>query len=106
MITLDQDGPSYRIPAEFRVSLFHQRGVLAAARLGDNENPKKESSGSQFYIVQGKKFTPAQLDSVETFRLGGRKIPPDTGKSMKPLVAPRTLTSLIPYSGKLFQEWM
>jgi cyclophilin family peptidyl-prolyl cis-trans isomerase len=74
---LGEGGPSYRIPAEFRVSLFHKRGVLAAARLGDDQNPKKESSGSQFYIVQGRKFTAAGLDSVETFRLKGRKIPPE-----------------------------
>ncbi len=77
---LGEGGPSYRIPAEFRVSLFHKRGVLAAARLGDDQNPKKESSGSQFYIVQGRKFTPAGLDSVETFRLKGRKIPQDHRK--------------------------
>jgi peptidyl-prolyl cis-trans isomerase B (cyclophilin B) len=54
------------VPSEFRPSLFHKKGVLAAAR--DN-NPEKASSGSQFYIVQGKKFTDAGLDSVETFRL-------------------------------------
>jgi cyclophilin family peptidyl-prolyl cis-trans isomerase len=74
---LGEGGPSYRIPEEFRVSLFHKRGVLAAARLGDDQNPKKESSGSQFYIVQGRKFTATGLDSVETFRLKGRKIPPE-----------------------------
>lgn len=72
---LDNGGPSYTIPAEFDTSLFHKKGVLAAAREGDNINPKKASSGSQFYIVQGKKFTDAGLDSVETFRLKGRKIP-------------------------------
>ncbi len=77
---LGEGGPSYRIPAEFRVSLFHKRGVLAAARQRDEENPKKESSGSQFYIVQGRKFTSVGLDSVETFRLKGRKIPPDHRK--------------------------
>jgi cyclophilin family peptidyl-prolyl cis-trans isomerase len=77
---LGSNGPSYRIPAEFRVSLYHKRGVLAAARIGDRENPKKESSGSQFYIVQGKTFTPSQLDSVEIARLEGRKIPPDIRK--------------------------
>ncbi len=44
----------YTIPAEFRVSLFHKRGVLAAARESDDVNPQKASSGSQFYIVQGK----------------------------------------------------
>jgi len=65
-------GPGYRIPAEFRTTLFHKKGVLAAAR--DN-NPEKASSGSQFYIVQGKIFTDAGLDSVEIFRLNGRKIP-------------------------------
>lgn len=69
---LGNGGPSYRIPAEFRVSLFHKKGVIAAAR--DN-NPEKSSSGSQFYIVQGKKFTDAELDNLEKTRLGGRKIP-------------------------------
>jgi len=71
---LGNGGPGYRIPAEFRQTLFHKKGVIAAAR--DN-NPEKASSGSQFYIVQGKIFTDAGLDSVETFRLGGRKIPPE-----------------------------
>nr|WP_068889982.1 peptidylprolyl isomerase [Pedobacter panaciterrae] len=56
----------YTVPAEFRDSLFHKKGVLAAAR--DN-NPEKASSGSQFYIVQGKKFTDQGLDSLETNRL-------------------------------------
>jgi peptidyl-prolyl cis-trans isomerase B (cyclophilin B) len=72
---LGNGGPSYTIPAEFRPGLFHQKGVLAAARQPDEVNPNKASSGSQFYIVQGKKFTPAGLDSVETFRLNGRKLP-------------------------------
>jgi len=65
----------YTVPAEFRKTLFHKKGALAAARMGDNINPAKESSGSQFYIAQGKVFTDAGLDSVETFRLNGRKIP-------------------------------
>jgi peptidyl-prolyl cis-trans isomerase B (cyclophilin B) len=68
-------GPSYTIPAEFRASLFHKKGALAAAREGDDVNPHKASSGSQFYIVQGRVFSPAGLDSVEQFRLNGRKIP-------------------------------
>lgn len=72
---LGNGGPKYTIPAEFRVSIFHKKGVLAAARTGDDINPEKASSGSQFYIVQGKKFTDAGLDSVETYRLKGRKIP-------------------------------
>ena len=65
----------YTVPAEFRQTLFHKKGVLAAARQGDDVNPTKSSSASQFYIVQGKTFTDAGLDSVETFRLKGRKIP-------------------------------
>lgn len=71
---LGNGGPDYRVPAEFRTTLFHKKGVIAAAR--DN-NPEKASSGSQFYIVQGKVFTDEGLDSVETFRLNGRKIPAD-----------------------------
>lgn len=74
---LGNGGPSYTIPAEFRPGLFHKKGVIAAARTGDNENPLKASSGSQFYLAQGKKFSDAGLDSVETFRLKGRKIPAD-----------------------------
>lgn len=70
---LGAGGPAYRIPPEFRSSLFHKKGVIAAAR--DN-NPEKASSSSQFYIVQGRILTDAGLDSVETFRLNGRKIPP------------------------------
>lgn len=68
---LGSGGPGYRVPAEFRPGLFHKKGVIAAAR--DN-NPEKASSGCQFYLTQGKVFTDAGLDSVETFRLK-RKIP-------------------------------
>jgi peptidyl-prolyl cis-trans isomerase B (cyclophilin B) len=75
-IMLGNGGPSYTVPAEFDTSLFHKKGVLAAAREGDDINPKKASSASQFYIVQGKKFTDEGLDSVEEFRLKGRKLPP------------------------------
>jgi cyclophilin family peptidyl-prolyl cis-trans isomerase len=71
---LGDSSTPYTVPAEFRVSLFHKRGVLAAAREGDDINPQKASSGSQFYIVQGKKYTDSQLDSVEVKRLK-RKIP-------------------------------
>ena len=69
---LGEGGPAYTIPAEFRATLFHHRGAIGAAR--DN-NPEKASSASQFYLVQGKVFTDAGLDSVEQFRLEGRKIP-------------------------------
>ena len=73
-------GPGYTIPAEFRSSLFHHRGAVGAARNNDDVNPTRASSGSQFYIVQGRRFTEAGLDSVETRRLKGRKIPPDERK--------------------------
>ena len=72
---LGNGGPGYTIPAEFRTTLFHKKGAFAAARTPDNVNPQKASSGSQFYVVQGKVFTDAGLDSLETGRLNGRKIP-------------------------------
>lgn len=65
----------YTLPAEIRPELYHKRGVLAAARMGDDVNPKKNSSGMQFYIVQGRLFNDVSLDSVETHRLKGRKLP-------------------------------
>ncbi|RLD43122.1 MAG: peptidylprolyl isomerase [Bacteroidetes bacterium] len=58
-------GPGYTIPAEFNKNLFHKKGALAAARLGDGQNPKKASSGSQFYIVQGKKYTNLEISTLE-----------------------------------------
>lgn len=72
---LGNGGPGYTIPAELRPQLFHKKGALAAARMGDNVNPAKASSGSQFYIVQGKTFTDKELDSIEVVRLNGRKLP-------------------------------
>ena len=72
---LGNGGVKYTIPAEIRTDLFHRKGMLAAARTGDNVNPERKSSGSQFYIVQGRVFTDQSLDSVETYRLKGRKIP-------------------------------
>jgi cyclophilin family peptidyl-prolyl cis-trans isomerase len=72
---LGEGGPDYTIPAEFRSTLFHRKGALAAARESDDVNPQKRSGAAQFYIVQGRKFTATGLDSLETFRLKGRKIP-------------------------------
>ncbi len=62
----------YTVPAEFRDSIFHKRGVLAAAR---DDNPAKASSGCQFYIVEGKRLTDAKMDSLEKTRLKGHTIP-------------------------------
>ncbi len=77
---LGEGSVGYTIPAEFQLDLFHKKGVLAAAR--DN-NPAKASDGCQFYIVQGKKFTDGQLDTLEQTRLGGRKIPVDQRETYK-----------------------
>lgn len=78
---LGNGGPSYTIPAEFVPKLYHKKGALAAARTGDNMNPQKASSGSQFYIVQGKKYTDAELDAIEG-RIG-KKIPADQRQAYK-----------------------
>lgn len=58
-------GPAYKIPAEIRSDLIHSYGAIAAARNGDNINPKRESSATQFYIVTGKVFTSGRLDTME-----------------------------------------
>lgn len=55
-----------KIPNEITYKHFHKKGVLSAARLPDAANPKKESSGCQFFIVQGYKHNDAQLDAMET----------------------------------------
>ena len=55
----------YTIPAEFNPKFFHKKGVLAAPRQGDDVNPEKASSGCQFYIVTGRKFTEPQLLGLE-----------------------------------------
>ncbi len=62
---LGTGGPGYTIPAEFNPKLLHKRGALAAARIGGPSNPAKESSGSQFYIVEPEKGT-HQLDNDYT----------------------------------------
>ncbi|HHB78669.1 MAG TPA: PKD domain-containing protein [Saprospiraceae bacterium] len=61
-------GPGYTIPAEFSPRYVHTKGAIAAARTGGPSNPEKRSSGSQFYIVQGKKVTNAILDRIEQMR--------------------------------------
>lgn len=61
---LGNGGPGYTIEAEIMDTLFHKRGALAAARLGDTQNPEKRSSGSQFYIVHGKKFSKKELKQM------------------------------------------
>ena len=55
-------GPGYTLPAEFNPQFFHKKGALAAARMSDAVNPKKESSGSQFYIVEGQVYDNASIN--------------------------------------------
>ncbi|MDQ3015456.1 MAG: peptidylprolyl isomerase [Bacteroidota bacterium] len=64
-IALGSGGPGYQVPAEFVDSLVHVKGAIAAARTGDNMNPEKKSSGSQFYIVQGSPVDEGMLKGIE-----------------------------------------
>lgn len=64
-ILLGNGDVGYWIPAEFNPKIYHKKGVLAAAREGDDINPKKESSGCQFYIVMGKKYDSLALQKAE-----------------------------------------
>ena len=59
---LGNGNPGYTLEAEFREGLYHKRGALAAAREDDATNPERRSSGSQFYIVWGRTFTPRQME--------------------------------------------
>jgi len=79
---LGSGGPGYTIPAEIKPGLIHKKGVLSAARMGDQVNPQRASSGSQFYLVQGAlvpaaslqqfaarsgiSYTPEQITTYET----------------------------------------
>ncbi len=58
---LGTGGPGFTIEAEIKEGIFHKRGALAAARQGDEVNPERRSSGSQFYIVWGQVYNEGQL---------------------------------------------
>lgn len=62
---LGSGGPGYTLPAEISPDYFHKKGALCAARTGDQGNPTRRSSGSQFYIVTGKVYTDAELNTIE-----------------------------------------
>lgn len=64
-VLLGNGDVGYWIPAEINQKIFHKKGVIAAAREGDDVNPKKESSGCQFYIVMGKKYDSTALKKAE-----------------------------------------
>jgi cyclophilin family peptidyl-prolyl cis-trans isomerase len=66
---LGNGGPGYTIPAEILPQFYHKKGALSAARQGDQVNPEKESSGSQFYLVQGKKYSELELGTMPINKL-------------------------------------
>ncbi|MCE7863455.1 MAG: peptidylprolyl isomerase [Bacteroidetes bacterium CHB5] len=69
--SLGMGGPGYTIPSEINPKFFHEKGALSAARLPDNMNPNKESSGSQFYVVQG---TIISQNDTEALRIDQYKL--------------------------------
>lgn len=63
-VSLGTGGPGYTIPSEIMPELFHKRGALAAARQGDEVNPERRSSGSQFYICWGQVYDEGKLGQL------------------------------------------
>jgi peptidyl-prolyl cis-trans isomerase B (cyclophilin B) len=63
-VQLGTGGPGYTIPAEIQSQFIHKRGALAAARQGDEVNPERASSGSQFYIVWGQVYNDGQIGQL------------------------------------------
>jgi peptidyl-prolyl cis-trans isomerase B (cyclophilin B) len=70
---LGTGGPGYTVDAEISPKFYHVKGALSAARLSDQVNPSRASSGSQFYIVQGKKYTDDELLQLEESIQYGKK---------------------------------
>lgn len=64
-VVLGNGGPGYTLEPEIVEGLFLKKGTLVASRLGDKANPKRESNGSQFFIVQGRKFSLTELNIIE-----------------------------------------
>ena len=62
---LGNGGPGYTVDAEFNPKFYHEKGALSAARLGDQMNPSKASSGSQFYVVQGTVLGSADVENLK-----------------------------------------
>ena len=67
---LGNGGPGFKVPAEISGAYYHKKGALSAARTGDNFNPERESSGSQFYIVQGKQLPEEEYDRANIRNVG------------------------------------
>ena len=81
---LGEGDPGYTLPAEFVYpKYFHKRGALAAARTADQVNPERRSSGSQFYVVTGKVYTPDMLEGMKGRMVDQRKQQLFTALSME-----------------------
>lgn len=100
---LGNGGPSYTIPAEFVPTLIHKKGVLAAAREGDMVNPQKASSGSQFYIVQGKVFTTDELEMLS--KRMGKTFTPDQIKTYTTIGGTPHLDGSYTVFGEVISGW-
>ncbi len=102
---LGNGGPGYTIDAEFNPKLFHKKGALAAAR---TNNPEKASSGSQFYIVQGKKLSNSEANELNVDQSKLRQIlqqflnKPENGVIRDSLSNLYTLGSKDAFNQKLF----
>ncbi len=73
-IALGEGGPGYTIEAEIKTNLYHKKGALCAARQGDNVNPEKRSSGSQFYVVTGKPIKKKNWNKWKFSKIDKRKM--------------------------------
>lgn len=100
MQTLGNGGPNYTIPAEINKNLVHTKGALCAARTGDDINPNKESSGSQFYIVQGKKVPKKELEEIMNAKNYQRKQQVFNNMVMKDTVMANRLALIQQTQGK------
>ncbi len=105
---LGNGGPGYTIPAEINPQFYHEKGALSAARQGDQSNPTKASSGSQFYIVQGTIMHPAETEKLRYDKLnldmGLRKLLQDPRNKplMDSLRAMQTSTDDETFQEKIF----
>lgn len=98
---LGMGGPGYTIPAEIIPNFYHKKGALAAARMPDNVNPNKESSGSQFYIVQGRTYSEAEIKSFEA--RSGRKFTKDQWDTYKYIGGTPHLDGAYTVFGEVFE---
>lgn len=94
---LGAGGPGYQIPAEIIDTLYHKKGALAAARMGDAGNPERKSSGSQFYIVHGKVYDAETLSMIEE----RMKLQAERTEAMKLLQQQQSLLQRLQSEGKV-----